>query len=201
MSEVHSQATGIKAQYADQVAADLELNAKEQERVSAEVTSLQEQLRALQQDQAVLLGVQQALGSDRSHPGAVEPATVPTPRRTPAASRSKKAATRKSQKTPAEKAPAKVVGAKSGSAQPTLVDLVRQHLAERSEPRSASEITSAIAQTRPERNVKTTVIRTTLEGLVAKGLVERSKQSRSVFYAAAISGNEPEREQPAESAS
>jgi hypothetical protein len=201
MSEVQSQATGIKAQYADQVTADLERNAKEQERVSAEVTSLQEQLRALQHDQAVLLGVQQALGSDSSHPGTVEPATVPTPRKTSAASRSKKAATRKSQKTPAEKAPSKVVSAKRETAQLTLVDLVRRHLAEQSEPRSATEITSAIAQTQPERNVKTTVIRTTLEGLVAKGFVERSKQSRSVFYATATSGNEPEQEQPAESAS
>ncbi|MEU0056137.1 hypothetical protein [Streptomyces sp. NPDC006334] len=69
--------------------------------------------------------------------------------------------------------------------QPTLVDLVRRHLGEQSEPRSAAEVTTALAQAHPERSVKTTVIRTTLEGLVARNHAHRSKQGTSVFYTAA----------------
>ncbi|MFG3028336.1 hypothetical protein ACGFZJ_07270 [Streptomyces sp. NPDC048253] len=73
------------------------------------------------------------------------------------------------------------------SAQPTLVDLVRRHLTEQSEPRSAAEIATALGQAHPERAIKTTVIRTTLEGLVAKTQAQRSKQGSSVFYTAADS--------------
>ncbi|MFJ8945229.1 hypothetical protein ACIRG4_18690 [Streptomyces sp. NPDC102395] len=68
--------------------------------------------------------------------------------------------------------------------QPTLVDLVRRHLGEQSEPRSAAEVTTALTQAHPERSVKTTVIRTTLEGLVARNQAHRSKQGTSVFYTA-----------------
>ncbi|MGP4088011.1 hypothetical protein [Streptomyces sp. KR55] len=69
-------------------------------------------------------------------------------------------------------------------AQPTLVDLVRGHLGEQSEPRSAAEIATGLGQTHPERGIKTTVVRTTLENLVAKGQAQRSKQGTSVFYTA-----------------
>jgi hypothetical protein len=70
------------------------------------------------------------------------------------------------------------------TAQPTLVELIRGHLAEQSEPRSAAEIAAALGQAHPDRSVKTTVVRTTLEGLVAKSQAQRSKQGNSVFYTA-----------------
>ncbi|MFI0999465.1 hypothetical protein ACIP10_30145 [Streptomyces galbus] len=65
---------------------------------------------------------------------------------------------------------------------PTLVDLVREHLAEQSEPRSAAEIAATLGRTHTDRAVKPTVVRTTLEGLVAKGQAQRTRQGRSVFY-------------------
>ncbi|MBZ6105461.1 hypothetical protein ACH4NO_28140 [Streptomyces olivaceus] len=68
---------------------------------------------------------------------------------------------------------------------PTLVELVRHHLAGQSEPRSAAEVTTALGGTHPERTVKTTVVRTTLEGLVARNQAQRSKQGTSVYYTAA----------------
>ncbi|GAA0544192.1 hypothetical protein GCM10010390_52840 [Streptomyces mordarskii] len=71
------------------------------------------------------------------------------------------------------------------SAQPTLVDLVREHLTGQGEPRSAAEITAALDKQHPERNVKNTVVRTTLENLVAKNQAQRTKQGSSVFYTAA----------------
>ncbi|MFK4070865.1 hypothetical protein [Streptomyces sp. NPDC029674] len=81
--------------------------------------------------------------------------------------------------------------AESGkTAQPTLVELIRGHLAEQSEPRSAAEIATALGQAHPERSVKTTVVRTTLEGLVAKSQAQRSKQGSSVFYTAGAAVSE-----------
>ncbi|EGG48304.1 regulatory protein [Streptomyces griseoaurantiacus M045] len=70
----------------------------------------------------------------------------------------------------------------TSSVSPTLVDLVREHLTGQSEPRSAAEITTALEQMHPERTVKTTVVRTTLEGLVAKNQAQRTKQGKSVYY-------------------
>ncbi|MGW4027368.1 hypothetical protein ACWEEL_39470, partial [Streptomyces sp. NPDC005009] len=65
---------------------------------------------------------------------------------------------------------------------PKLVELVRRHLGEQSEPRSAAEIAGALEQAHPERAVKTTVVRSTLEGLVARNQAQRTKQGSSVFY-------------------
>ncbi|MEU6546208.1 hypothetical protein [Streptomyces sp. NPDC046859] len=72
--------------------------------------------------------------------------------------------------------------AASSASSPSLVELVRGHLAERQEPRSAAEVASALAEQYPERGVKATVVRSTLEGLVARNQAHRSKQGRSVFY-------------------
>jgi hypothetical protein len=262
MSESTTQsATELASQYSVQVSDDLERNVKEQERVSAEITALQQQLASLQHDHALLVNMQQALGlapAPARQATAAEPAadaaTVPAPRDSAAtetdagkrtrsrktAGTSKRAAATKSgarqaskagtkpatakpagksttagpvekpaakssaPKSPADdataaKAPAKAAGkpaAKKAStrsassssrqapAQPTLVELVRGHLGEQSEPRSAAEVATALAAAHPGRNVKTTVVRTTLEGLVAKNQAQRSKQGTSVYYTA-----------------
>ncbi|WP_372346117.1 hypothetical protein [Streptomyces sp. KL116D] len=84
--------------------------------------------------------------------------------------------------------PAKAAAKDSG---PTLVDLVRSCLTEQSEPRSATEITQSLTQAHPDRTIKTTVVRSTVEALVAKGHAERSKQGTSVFYTAASPAAEP----------
>ncbi|MET8572707.1 hypothetical protein [Streptomyces sp. NPDC004783] len=101
------------------------------------------------------------------------------------------------------KAPAKTTGktagktaAKKAPAQPTLVELVRGHLGEQKEPRSAAEVAAALGQAHPERPVKTTVVRTTLEGLVARNQAQRSKQGTSVYYTA----SEAPAQQPAAAA-
>ncbi|MFJ5919728.1 hypothetical protein ACIQFW_28585 [Streptomyces ardesiacus] len=265
MSESTMQsATELASQYSVQVNDDLERNVKEQERVSAEITALQQQLAALQHDHALLVNMQQALGitSPAQSPAAAEPAagaaTVPAPRggtaagpgagrRTrgkkaasspkratasktgagpatkpaakkaagPAAKTQAKAATgapagapakapaRASTKTatkttaksgtkPAAKSGAKSSGAKSAAksaakkapARPTLVELVREHLAGQREPRSAAEVATALGEAHTGRTVKTTVVRTTLEGLVARNQAQRTKQGTSVYYTA-----------------
>ncbi|MFD4260110.1 hypothetical protein ACFWR9_21440 [Streptomyces sp. NPDC058534] len=249
MSESTTQsATQLASQYSVQVTDDLERNVKEQERVSAELTALQQQLAALQHDHALLVSVQQALGVTAPEP-ATAAATVPAPRDSAPAepatrgrSRSKKAATapkradaakpgvkqatKPSATKPAAKAAAKQVdkpatkqagkattkaatkaaakpAAKKApaqtAAQPTLVELVRTHLVDASEPRSAAEVTTALGKAHAERNVKTTVVRTTLEGLVAKNQAQRTKQGSSVYYTA-TDASEAKRKQDTASA-
>ncbi|MFF4761817.1 hypothetical protein [Streptomyces sp. NPDC001292] len=214
MSKTETAATGLTTQYATQVATDLENNLKEQERISGDIAALQEQLAALQHEHAVLVNVQKALDVT---PAAQKPATgraakaVPAPRKKtttesnqskrtqakkPAAASRKPAAKKNSPKKTADKTTA------SPAAQRTLVEIVREHLAAQSEPRSAAEITTALGQQHPERDIKTTVVRTTLEGLVAKNQAQRSKQGASVFYAVpetpeASTAGKDSQEQPA----
>ncbi|MGW1893824.1 hypothetical protein ACWCP6_26760 [Streptomyces sp. NPDC002004] len=53
--------TNLKSQYVSQVTTDLERNAKDQERIGAELIALQEQLRTLRHDHALLESMRQAL--------------------------------------------------------------------------------------------------------------------------------------------
>ncbi|MEE1760879.1 hypothetical protein [Streptomyces sp. SP18BB07] len=255
MTETPSESTDLKTQYTAQVAADLERNAKEQERLIGEIDALQEQLLSLRQDHAVLVNMQQALGvaasaaapvaeevaspsvprqKTVSTPGAgkrtrakkAEPpqdgkrtkkstATKPTTAKSAAASTTTKTATATAKaptdakatttkggtakattaksgegkattaKTAATKTAAKTAATKSAAAekaQPTLVELIRRHLTEQSEPRSAAEVATALTQAHPDRRIQTNVVRTTLEGLVAKSNAQRVKQGSSVYY-------------------
>jgi hypothetical protein len=188
MSESTTDTTGLTHQYSTQVASDLESNLKEQERISGDIAALQEQLAALQHDHSVLVNIQQALGvtqTTKEPTPSTETATVPSPRqKAKAAPRSKQTA-RKS--TPAQAGTtAKKSTAKSETkaAQPTLVGLIRSHLTEQDEPRSAAEISAALGQAHPERDIKTKVVRVTLEGLVARSQAQRTKQGSSVYYTA-----------------
>ncbi|MGW1673355.1 hypothetical protein [Streptomyces sp. NPDC002324] len=196
MPDAQTATTELTSQYTAQVASDLERNAKEQDRIGAEIDALQEQLRALQHDHTVLTSMQKALGStDTAAQPAPEAAATPpsVPRQKTTAQpgagkrvRAKKTAATQSGKAvkkPATKKPetaAKTTAAKT--AQPTLVELIRRHLADQSEPRSAAEIATALGQAHPDRAIKTTVVRTTVEGLVAKSHAQRTKQGSSVYY-------------------
>ncbi|MEU4008952.1 hypothetical protein AB0H30_10760 [Streptomyces pseudogriseolus] len=278
MSDHSTVATDLTSQYVAQVANDLERNAKEQERVGAEIAELQGQLAALRRDRTLLVKMQQALelavapagaadaaedtstadvAEDAGGAGVAEAvavgeppavtetseetavsdrATVPAPRSRggvksgarkpkreqkkvtaggaakstgpsksgaskpggPAKAAGAKAARKPATSAPASagkasaakaprKAPAKAAQPARGDA-PKLVDLVRGHLAEQKEPRSAAEIAAALDQAHPGRTVKVTVIRSTLEGLVARNQAQRSKQGTSVFYTAPDGG-------------
>ncbi|HZF91601.1 hypothetical protein [Streptomyces sp.] len=213
MPENTTAPSDLASQYAAQVTTDLERNTEEQKRISAEIDALQEQLAVLQRDHAVLVTMQRALGLAPA-PAETEPAsdaaTVPAPRKKASTSASASAsASTKTKRTRGKKTTAAPAGAKAAKQatrkapatgrkpdQPTLVDLVRGHLTDVSEPRSAAEVATALGQSHPERNVKTAVVRTTLEGLVAKGQAQRSKQGSSVYYTAA-DPSAPEPQQPA----
>lgn len=194
--------TEVASQYAAQVAGDLERNAQEQERIGADITTLQEKLTALQHDHSVLVNIQQALASTVPAPAA-ESTSVPSPRKKTAAepaddrrSRAEKTTASRgraaARKPAAKKARAAKAAGKAAvkSDAPTLVELVRRHLAAQSEPRSAAEVAAGVNQAHPERAVQTTVVRNTLEGLVAKQHAQRTKQGSSVYYTA-TNGPEP----------
>jgi hypothetical protein len=188
---------GLTSQYAAQVTGDLEHNVKEQDRISAEIAGLQEELAALQHDHLVLANVQQVLGIS---PAPIQPAatpdstTVPAPRTkaAPDTAPGKRTRAKKADAAPSpttvkkqpggEKSAGTATSAKS--AQPTLVELVRRHLTRHSEPRSAADVATALATAHPERGIKATVVRTTLENLVAKNRARRTKQGSSVYYTA-----------------
>jgi hypothetical protein len=201
MSENRAPATELTSQYSAQVAGDLDRNTKEQERIAAEIEALQEQLSALQHDHNVLVSMQQALGvASPARPDTS--ASQSAPERTsvtPKPAKARKAGATGAKKTAAKKPAAKASPAAASA--PTLVELIRTHLVEQDEPRSAAEISSALGQAHPERNIKTTVVRTTLEGLVAKSHAHRAKQGSSVFYTAAAAPEptvaEPQPEAPA----
>jgi len=190
MSEIQAPATELTSQYIAQVTGDLERNAKEQERIGKDIEALQEQLRALQYDHTVLVNMQQALGGGHPATEADTAATPAVPHQASAErkqSKPKKAAAMSAKKTAPKKTAAKASSANASktAARPTLVDLIRSHLEQQSEPRSAAEISAALTQAHPDRSIKTTVVRTTVENLVAKSHAHRTKQGSSVFYTAA----------------
>lgn len=180
MPESTSTTSELTSQYSNQVASDLDRNAKEQERIAAEITTLQQQLASLQHDHTVLLHMQEALGLAVAspEPTSTESTTVPSPRgQTKRRNGSDATATERPAAGSSRRDVTKTV-------QPTLVELVRRHLNEQNEPRSAVEVATALSQKHPQRGVKATVVRTTLENLVAKSQAQRTTQGRSVFYTA-----------------
>lgn len=178
----------LKSQYLAQVEADLERNTKEKERIVADLAALQGQLTTLEQDHALLVGVRQTLVGVMPAPGRdTEPVGVPADAR-PAVpqARKPKTSSRTSKPSVSKKTPVKAeTGGSGSSGAPTLVELVTADLAGQTEPRSAAEITTVLAQAHPDRKIQATVVRNTLEALVAKGRGLRSKQGRSVYYSTA----------------
>ncbi|MEV0221007.1 hypothetical protein [Streptomyces sp. NPDC050704] len=210
MSDTQTPTTELTSQYTAQVAGDLEHNTKDQERITAEIDALQEQLHALQHDHTVLTNMQKALGG--ADTAGAEPAAAPAtatpsvPRQASAEAKQgkeKKAAAGSAKKTTSKKTAAKASSTTDAKAvaKPTLVELIRGHLQQQSEPRSAAEISATLGQAHPDRNIKTTVVRTTLEGLVAKSHAHRTKQGSSVFYTASAGSQPAQDKQQAEEVS
>ncbi|WP_405864792.1 hypothetical protein [Streptomyces sp. NBC_00005] len=173
----------LKSQYAERLDADLEGNAKEQDRISSEIATLQERLSVLEGDRALLLSMRQAISDgrpadrrrgnegDKAKRKGGSRAGAGSPRRDTA-----KAARKGNDAKPAASSE------RDKNTSPVLRVLAVEELAKHSQPRSAAEVTSALAQAYPERRFIDQVVRNTLENLVARGEVQRIKQQRSVFY-------------------
>ncbi|WP_413098535.1 hypothetical protein [Streptomyces sp. Inha503] len=188
--------TSLKSQYTAQITADLERNAAEHERLSADIATLQRQLSALEDNRVLLLSMRQTLdieatgdAPDNTGVSGLEDGSSPARKSaSPSARKPKrKASTTSGKRKGAESGRSRTKGAREAGV-PTLGDLIRDDLAQHGEPRSAAEITAALTHVLPDREIKATVVRGTLESLVAKGQAHRTKQQRSVFYSAAAQG-------------
>jgi hypothetical protein len=183
----------LKAQYAERLDADLEGNAKEQERISSEIATLQEQLRVLEGDRTLLLSMRQAISEGRltSRRGSNRRENAEGDARA-GVRPSRRSATRTGHRN--NEGTSATTGRGRG-ASPVLRVLAAEELAKHSQPRTAAEITNAMAQSYPERRFIDQVVRNTLENLVARGEVKRIKQQRSVFYTivnSAVGESEPQ---------
>ncbi|MDN3029670.1 hypothetical protein [Streptomyces sp. S.PB5] len=164
MTDAKMSTTEVVTQYSSQLTSDLERNAQEQDTIRGEIEGLQGRLLALQNDHAVLASMRQALENG-----------IPT---------------QHAAGSPGGRGADSGYGPLGGAVgvqrriqnQPTLVSLIRAYLAQQSEPCSAAEVASALSEGHPDRIIKTTVVRTTLEGLVARSTAQRLKQGHSVFY-------------------
>lgn len=173
VSDTAVQTDDVASQYVARVEKDLADNAEEQERIGQDIKAMQQRLDRLERNRAVLMGVRSALTGQSGE----EPAPLTPPARPAKEPNGEQASTGRLPVTGETRESAKALKSK-----PTLVDLVCSHLSGQSEPRSAGEVSDDIAHSHPDRQIKITVVRATLEALVAQGRVRRSKQGRSVFY-------------------
>jgi hypothetical protein len=175
---------GLQAAYGDRVAADLQHNSEEHERIAGQVAALQAQLDELEGERQMLLSVQGAIslpdgqqnqvryeGNEQTHTPAssVSSPQVPRSRKGEAAEGPKSSARRK----PAAGKPEKA---------PKVTDLVESHLIAHGKPQSAAEVADAVST--KERQFTVISVRTALEGLVRRSAAYRSKQGRAVYYEA-----------------
>ncbi|MCQ6251238.1 hypothetical protein [Streptomyces malaysiensis] len=201
--------TNLKSQYAVRITADLERNTAEHERLSTDIAALQQQLSVLEDNRVLLLSMRQSL-ADEAAGDVPDSAAVST-------SANGSSAARKSAETPTAPKPKRKTGTTSAGRKqaepgknrshrvrkaggPTLGDLIRDDLTQHGGPRSAAEVTTTLTQALPDREIKATVVRSTLEALVAKGQAHRTKQKRAVFYSATAPETAAETGEPAEAA-
>ncbi|MEN8652014.1 hypothetical protein ABCR94_15710 [Streptomyces sp. 21So2-11] len=171
----------LQTQYAQQVAADLKRNVSEQERVNAEIASLQNRLEVLKRDGELLGGMQSALG------GIAAPAAKPTKTAAvPKARRAKGSVSADASKSPknTKKSVKANTEAPTRGATPSLREVVVTLLGQHHEPRSAAEVSAELAKAQPERAVNVTLVRNALEASVAKNQSTRTKQGKFVYYTA-----------------
>ncbi|MFF3159970.1 hypothetical protein [Streptomyces sp. NPDC057910] len=183
--------TTLQSHYADQVQSDLASNVEERERITAQISELQEQLQILEGNHGLLTAMQQALGT--STPAA----SLPKKTREPAAAKVPRPhASAEPSRTEAKKQNQDAAGTRTRGNGPTLRELVTRQLAALRQPASAAEVTTALVDAHPGRNTAATVVRNTLENLVSKGRAERSRQGRAVFYSLTTAGTGKSAETP-----
>ncbi|MCP9211511.1 hypothetical protein NMK44_31280 [Streptomyces sp. NEAU-Y11] len=154
------------------VKGDLELIAKERERIRTDIAALQDQLRLLDEGQAWLEGLQNSMqpppragtGADGAQEeGAAE-----------AVSGDGEAGK--------EPVPSTAASPRAASGAPTLRDLIVDELRGRGRPCSAQDVAAALGRAHPGRRIKEPAMRNALEAMVRQGRVRRVKRGSRVFY-------------------
>lgn len=187
--------TDISANYAQRISDDLSANRGEQVRIRAELARLQDELISLEASEGVLVQIREVLDSSASAvTSSSETASVPSARRRKA----RKAVGGTMVSSPESP---NTNSTRPEPGRPTWRELVTEFLSGQREPKSSAEVTAALTEAYPQRQVQVAVVRNTLEHGVAHGLTERHRQGRSVFYSAvsAASASSPqEAEEPAQ---
>ncbi|MFD7082684.1 hypothetical protein [Streptomyces sp. NPDC059918] len=136
----------LKSQYAEKVAADLDQNTGEQERIREEIASLQGRLAGLEQDHALLVGMRAALGD------VVTP--VPAPRTGGKTATTAAGTTAAAKKTAARKATVRKPAAKNTAAKNTAAkNTAAKNTADRKAPAVKAEAAEPV-KTAPAEPVK-----------------------------------------------
>ncbi|MFD7225522.1 hypothetical protein ACFV9P_31670 [Streptomyces sp. NPDC059892] len=154
------------------VKGDLELIAKERERIHTDIAALQDQLRLLNASQAWLEGLQNNM---QPSPGAG----------TAAAGVQEKGAAEADPgdgKAGKEPVPSTAASPRTASEAPTLRDLIVDELRDRGRPCSAQDVATALGRAHPSRRIKEPAMRNALEAMVSQKRVRRVKRGSRVFY-------------------
>lgn len=174
----------VKAQYAAQVAADLERNAKEQEEIGTELETLQAKLQALQEDQAILVSMQQALGAEEAAAAVAKPQR----RKSAAGTGAKSAAPKRKQPRATKTASAKTTSAKAA---PSAKAPSAKATSEKATSEKATS-TKATSPARPARKASASA-QPTLVTLVQEYLKEQKEPRSAAELADALAAAHPER--------
>ncbi|WP_351234792.1 hypothetical protein [Streptomyces sp. NPDC002133] len=192
-------------QYTAQIAAVLETNTQEQERVRSQMADLQARLERLQHDHKLLSemcgtkgvgapetpvkerAAKSASGeADATSGEAAAPQAVPKPRsakakKAAAAPRRQQENATQSQSKP--RGAAKPQKAAAKKTRPALHELVQGLLT--SDPKTAGELVTALAEAHPKRAVTNTqLVRNALNTLIRNSRAERHQQGTAVFFTA-----------------
>ncbi|WP_394428324.1 hypothetical protein [Streptomyces sp. SGAir0957] len=179
----------VKAQYAAQVAADLERNAKEQEEIGTELETLQAKLQALQEDQAILVSMQQALGAEEAAAAVAKPQR----RKSAAGTGAKSAAPKRKQPRATKTASAKTTSAKAAPSAkaPSAKATSEKATSEKATSEKATS-TKATSPARPARKASASA-QPTLVTLVQEYLKEQKEPRSAAELADALAAAHPER--------
>lgn len=176
MNESVAGLPSIRARYAAVVKGDLELIAKERERIRTDIAALQDQLRLLDDGQAWLEGLQNNMqpppGAGTGAGGGVQDEGAAE-----AVSGGGEAGE--------GPVPPTAVSPKTASGAPTLRDLIVDELCGRGRPCSAQDVATALGRAHPGRRIKEPAMRKALESMVGQRRVQRVKRGSRVFYQAA----------------
>lgn len=173
MNESVADLPSIRARYAAVVMGDLELIAKERERIRTDIAALQDQLRLLDNDQAWLEDLQNSMqpppaagtgaGGGVQEEGAAE----------------EDGGGGKTEKGPV---PSTAASSMTASGAPTLRDLIVDELRGRGRPCSAQDVATALGRAHPGRRIKEPAMRNALEAMVRQQRVQRVTRGSRVFY-------------------
>lgn len=209
--EVDSSTVPVRSQYTRQIAADIETNRAEQERLKARLAQLQDDETYLVGLQVASAGAQSAADDTQEADVAADPASLdtavpqqrdaaPAPetvgapeggegagkrsgRKKAAAAPRKRAASTAGKRPARAKTAAKAAQAEAKNTEPSLRERVKDAVLQNpGQPRSASEVVAELAQADPAYAATPQAVRQALESLVAAGVAARERQGRSVYY-------------------